>query len=315
MLIVAPRTCFEPQVLQAGARLWGVAIQLYTLRTARNWGIGDFADLEAAVRGCASAGAAFVGLNPLHALFPAKPEQFSPYSASSRHFLNVMYVAIESLPEYGECEDARALVDAPGFQAELARLRATDAVDYAGVARAKSAVLERLFAHFRREHLLRDSARAHAYAAFKAERGRALQLHALYDALDEHLRARDHESYWGWPAWPEQLRDPSHAAVAGFARDHADSVEYYAWLQWLADQQLRAVQALTRELGMAIGLYGDYAVGVHPGGAETWSDPSLYRTGAGLGAPPDALALKGQDWGIPPQDPNVLRERHYQPFR
>lgn len=314
-LIVAPRTCFEPAVLQTGSRLWGVAVQLYTLRTPRNWGIGDFADLEAVVRGCAPAGAAFVGLNPLHASFPSNPGQFSPYSASSRHFLNVLYLAIEALPEYAESADARALVATREFQAELARLRATEAVDYPGVARAKFAVLERLFAHFQREHLARDTGRARAYAAYKDERGRTLQLHAVHDALDEHLRAVDSPRYWGWPVWPEELRDPSHAAVATFAREHAARVEYYAWLQWLADVQLRAVQTLSRELGMAIGLYGDYAVGVNPGGSETWSNPSLYRKGAGVGAPPDALALKGQDWGIPPQDPTVLREEHYQPLR
>ena len=314
-LIVAPRTCFEPSVLRTGERLWGVAVQLYTLRSARNWGIGDFADIEAVVRGCAPAGAAFVGLNPLHALFPSNPGQFSPYSASSRHFLNVLYLAVEALPEYAESEEVRALVATPEFQAELARLRATEAVDYHGVARAKFAVLERLFAHFQREHLAHGTDRARAYAAFKTERGATLRLHALHDALDEHLRQRDPERHWGWPAWPEELRDPAHVAVAAFAREHADRVEYYAWLQWLADDQLRAVQTLSRDLGMAIGLYGDYAVGVNPCGAETWSDQALYRKGAGVGAPPDALALKGQDWGIPPQDPNVLRAEHYQPIR
>lgn len=314
-LIVAPRTCFEPSVLQQGERLWGVAVQLYTLRSARNWGIGDFADLEAVVRSCAPSGAAFVGLNPLHALFPSNPGQCSPYSASSRHFLNVLYLAVEALPEYTESEDARALVAEPGFQAELARLRATGTVDYHGVARAKFAVLERLFVHFGREHVVRGTDRARAYAAFKTERGTTLRLHALHDALDEHLRKLDAERYRGWSVWPDELRDPAHVAVAAFAREHADRVEYYAWLQWLADEQLRAAQRLSRDLGMAIGLYGDYAVGVNPSGAETWSDQALYRMGAGVGAPPDALALKGQDWGIPPQDPNVLRAEHYRPIR
>ena len=105
------------------------------------------------------------------------------------------------------------------------------------------------------------------------------------------------------------------AGARAFEAAHAEAVEFYAWLQWLADEQLGAAQRLARELGMAIGLYGDYAVGVNPSGAETWSDQALYRKGAGVGAPPDALALKGQDWGIPPQDPNVLVAEQYRPFR
>ena len=125
----------------------------------------------------------------------------------------------------------------------------------------------------------------------------------------------DGHRYWGWPMWPEELRDPTHPGVQAFEQSHAESVEFHAWLQWLADEQLGEAQALGRKLGMPIGLYGDYAVGVNPSGSETWSDQALYRKGAGVGAPPDALALKGQDWGIPPQDPNVLMAEQYRPFR
>jgi len=314
-LIVAPRACFEPGPLRDGRRLWGVAVQLYTLRSRGNWGMGDFADLEAVVRGCAQHGAAFVGLNPLHALFPGNPWHFSPYSPSSRHFLNVLYVAVEQLPEFAECAAARQRVATPEFQQELERLRSTVNVDYPGVANAKLPVLELLFAHFRREHLARDSARAAAFRAYGVERGEWLRRHALHDAIDEHMRAQDGGRYWGWPVWPEALRDPAGTGASEFEDAHRERVEYYTWLQWLADEQLGAVQRLARDLGMPIGLYGDYAVGVNPSGSETWSDQALYRMSAGVGAPPDALALKGQDWGIPPQDPNVLTGEQYRPFR
>ena len=148
-----------------------------------------------------------------------------------------------------------------------------------------------------------------------AGRGESLRLHALYDAIDGQLRAQESHDHWGWPVWPHELRDPSQPGVREFEAAHADEVTFHAWLQWLAEEQLEAAQRLSHELGMAIGLYGDYAVGVNPSGSETWSDQALYRRSAGVGAPPDALALKGQDWGIPPQDPNVLKTEGYRPFR
>ncbi len=314
-LVVAPGRCYEPAVLSRGRRLWGVAVQLYTLRSASNWGIGDFADLESVVRSCAPHGASFVGLNPLHALFPSNPAHSSPYSPSTRHFLNVLYIAVESLPEFEECPDARRIVEAVAFQRELERLRSVDSVDYGGVAHAKLPVLALLFEHFRREHLDRDSVRAQAFRAFERERGEPLRLHALHDAIDAHMRGEDPQRHWGWPAWPPQLRDPRHPGVREFEAEHTESVQFHCWLQWLADEQLRSVQELARELGMPIGLYGDYAVGVNPGGSETWSDQDVYRMGAGIGAPPDALALKGQDWGIPPLDPHALIAERYRPFR
>jgi 4-alpha-glucanotransferase len=314
-LYVAPERCYEPEALRSGERLWGVAVQLYTLRSRDNWGIGDFADLEFVVRQCALHGGSFVGLNPLHALFPSNPAHFSPYSPSTRHFLNVLYIAVPRIPEFAECGDAQQKVAHDDFLRELERLRSTDVVDYVGVTRTKLALLRVVYDYFVRQHMSRRTARAEAFRRFRDERGDALRLHALHDAISGHLRATDPQQYWGWPVWPEQLREPAQAGVAEFARVHAADVEFHAWLQWIADEQLGAVQRLASELGMPIGLYGDYAVGVNPAGSETWSDQKVYRLGAGIGAPPDPLALKGQDWGIPPQDPQALVAARYVPFR
>jgi len=194
-------------------------------------------------------------------------------------------------------------------------LRATVQVDYPGVARAKLPVLRALYEHFRHEHLERSTDRARAFRNFQAERGEPLRRHALHDAIDAWLRPQEPDRFWGWPAWPAELRDPAGVAAAAFEERHRVEVDFHAWLQWVADGQLGAVQELACSLGMPIGLYGDYAVGVNPAGSETWSDQQVYRMGAGVGAPPDPLALKGQDWGIPPQDPHALAAARYRPFR
>lgn len=313
LVVAAPPRCYEPPDLAGGARRFGIAVQLYTLRSATNWGIGDFADLAELARRAAAAGADFVGLNPLHALFAADPAHCSPYSPSSRHALNVLYIAVEAVPEFATCAAAQARVADPAFQAELERLRGLPQVDYPGVARAKLEVLRILHEHFRREHAARRDARALAFDAFRAARGAALERHALFEALDEVLRAR-RDAEGGWMSWPEAYRDPDSRVVAAFARSAARRVEFHAWLQWIADEQLAAAGRAAREAGMSIGLYGDYAVGVNAGGSEVWSRQRVYRPGAAIGAPPDALALKGQDWGIPPLDPQALLEAGYRPF-
>ena len=299
-LVVAPRSCFEPRVLQEGGRLWGAAVQLYTLRSASNWGMGDFADLEEVVRWCAPSGAAFVGLNPLHALFPGNPWHFSPYSASSRHFLNVLYIAVDRVAELTESAEARAMVAAADFQAELERLRATPNVDYPGVARAKLSVLRVLFEHFRREQRSRSTAAGAAVrcasSSSAASRCACTRCTTPSTNICERWTA---DRYWGWPVWPDELRDPAGEGVRKFSAEHAEAVEFHAWLQWLADAQLGAAQKLARELGMPIGLYGDYAVGVNPSGSETWSDQALYRKTAGVGAPPGRIGAQGPGLGYP----------------
>lgn len=312
-LILAPGKCYEAPAITAGRRVWGIAVQLYALRSQSDWGMGDFRDLRDLIDTVAPLGCGIVGLNPLHALMPANPAHISPYSPSNRQFLNVLYIAIEDVPDLAECEPARQRIAAPDFQRTLRELRETTNVDYVRVAAAKFEILKQLYASFRSNHLDRGTQRAESFRLFVDLQGEPLRLHAIYDALDAHLRLQGPQ-YWGWPSWPEDYRDPASPVVNRFARERAQDVEYFLYLQWLAAEQLAAAQARARELGMSIGLYGDVAVGANPAGSETWSNRHLYRLGASVGAPPDALALKGQDWGIPPQDPNELRLQQYRPF-
>ena len=313
LLIVSPSRCYEPAPLAAGRRLWGVAVQLYTLRSQDNWGVGDFNDLGSLIRWLAPHGAGFIGLNPLHALAPADPERSSPYSASSRHFLNVLYIAVPQVPEFRNCAAARQRLADPKVAQRLTELRAREWVDYRGVAQLKLEILALLYRDFRDRHLAFGSGRAQDFRAFVAAGGDLLQMHVRFDALDRHCRATLGVAS-GWLSWPEEFRDVNGSAAAQFAAEHPTEVEFYAYLQWLAHGQLRDAQALTRELGMPIGLYGDYAVGANASGSETWVDQSSYRLGAEIGAPPDPLALKGQGWGIPPQDPYVMLTQRLRGF-
>ncbi|MGO9513332.1 MAG: 4-alpha-glucanotransferase [Steroidobacteraceae bacterium] len=312
-LILSPPECYEPAAILSGRRLWGVAVQLYTVRSHENWGIGDFSDLRALIRWLAARGAGFIGLNPLHALAPADPQQASPYSASNRHFLNLLYIAVPAVPEFPECAQACARVAEPHFADRLDELRASAYVDYRGVAEVKMEILELLFRDFCDRQLAPGTERAAAFRSFVAAGGPLLEAHARFDALDRHFRETQHTAS-GWLSWPAEFRDANGPAALRFAAEYPLKVEFYLYLQWLAHEQLTGAQALARELGMPIGLYGDYAVGAHPSGSETWTDPTSYRLGAEIGAPPDALALKGQGWGIPPPDPVAMETQRLQGF-
>jgi 4-alpha-glucanotransferase len=312
-LVMSPLECFEPAAIVEGRRLWGVAVQLYTVRSRGNWGIGDFGDLEQLIRWLAPRGAGFIGLNPLHALAPSDPARSSPYSASNRHFLNILYIAVPAVPEFEECEAARSRVAEPVFASRLDNLRSAPLVDYRSVANAKLEILELLFQDFCTGHLGPGTERALAFLSFVADGGALLQSHARFDALDQHFRTTL-ATPSGWLSWPLEFRDVNGPAARHYAATHPLQVQFYLYLQWLAHNQLRSAQALTRELGMPIGLYGDYAVGSNPSGSETWVDQTSYRMGAEIGAPPDPLALRGQVWGIPPQDPFVMQTQQLQGF-
>jgi (1->4)-alpha-D-glucan 1-alpha-D-glucosylmutase len=312
-LIVTPARCYRPPLLDNDGRLWGFAIQLYALRSERNWGIGDFTDLATIGEYSAASGASFLGVNPLHALFPHNPAHASPYSPSSRLLLNVLYLDVEAIAEFRECEEVRTLVSSADFQSALRRLRSGEFVDYVGVAELKARALALVYADFRTRHLGPGSSRAKAFAAFCRGGGETLRRHALFEALQEHFVSVD-ASVAGWRAWPEGFRDPSSSEVERFASEHAERVEYYLYLQWQAELQLGAVAQRLREAELDVGLYADLAVSIDPEGGEAWANQRLYAITANVGAPPDDFNLRGQDWGLPPPYPDRLRETAYAPF-
>jgi (1->4)-alpha-D-glucan 1-alpha-D-glucosylmutase len=312
-LIVAPRRCYRPAALQGGGRVWGLSGQLFALRSARNWGVGDFTDLSRLVEMAAGAGAGVVGVSPLHALFPHAPCHASPYSPSSRLFLNTLHVDIEAVDEFAACEEARARVAGEGFQARLQALRGDERVRYDDVAALKDEVMAILWRYFRERHLAADDERARAFQAFQRREGEALRRHALFEVLQAHLQAGDPDC-WGWSQWPDEWRDPAGPSVEAFAREHRDAVQAREYAQWQARTQLDRVGARAHALGLAVGLYQDLAVGVNAGGSETWSDPAAFALGVRVGAPPDDFSLEGQDWGLPPWRPEALREAAYAPF-
>jgi 4-alpha-glucanotransferase len=315
-LIVAPDRCHLPAELGPGTHKWGLSCQLYGLRSAANWGIGDFSDLARLARAAGSYKAAALGINPLHALFAAEPLHISPYSPSNRSWLNYLYIDVTVVPGFAEDETVRELTGGGWFAATHNAARSSAVIDYGAVAACKRPVLEALFRRFRISEFGADGAargrRGEAFREFQQRGGRALADFAVFEALDEHHGADSRAA--GWRGWPKAMQDPNSHEVAEFADAHRDRIEFFQFLQWEADRQLAAASTAGREGGLSIGIYRDLAVGADPNGAEAWADQELVATGASIGAPPDAFNQTGQDWGLAPVNPLVLRRQCFAPF-
>ena len=312
-VLVAPAQCWLPEGLRHGERWWGITAQMYALRSERSWGVGDFSDLAQCIRLAAAQGAAFVGISPLHALRPGQPDAASPYSPSSRLALNVLHIDVTAVPDFLPCDAVHALCAEPGFRARLQAAQESATVDYHAVAALKDAALACLWQTFRQTAWEGEGTRGAAFDAFRARCAPTLGPHARFEAIQCTLQASD-PGIWGWPAWPEALRDPQSPAVQDFLDEHADAVAYRFWLQWLAHDQLAQASATAHAL-MPIGLYCDLAVGAADGGTDTWAAQALYARGMNAGAPPDPLSPHGQDWGLPPMNPVALAAAHYQPLQ
>ena len=273
-------------------------------------GIGDFSTLGQLIAFAGARGASLIGLNPLHDMFLDDPDQASPYSPASRLFLNPLYVEPTAIPEFATTSAAVARMDEPSFKSQLAEGGANPLVDYPKVAELKLAILELVWDGFRKDA---SPERQAAFAAFRAAQGPSLARFCLFQAQREAQGQAD-PALADWRRWPQPLRDPGSAESQAFAREHAQRLDFFAWLQWVADEQLASLSQQSASLGLSLGLYRDLAVGAGSAGAETWSNPGVVVEGVHVGAPPDLFNPAGQDWGLPAFDPNKLRAEAYRSF-
>jgi 4-alpha-glucanotransferase len=326
-LIVVPRSCVRATELLEGRKAWGLIANLYTLRSDRNWGAGDLTDLGDLLEWAGELGAAFVGVNPLHALHN-RGMDVSPYSPVSRVFRNPLYLDVERVPELPDAPRVRAQLASADVRRQLGKLRAANRLDYERIMTLKLGVLAELHGVF---VAASDSERRRAYEKWRAAREPELTDYATYMALTEvpssQIQVPSESLSPGtgnvepgtplgpdWRQWPAEFRSPRSPAVQSFRRTHADRVDFHRWLQFETDRQLGDAAQRAREAGVAIGLYQDLAIGTSPAGSDAWSFPDLFVRGACVGAPPDPYAATGQNWGLPPIDPRRLKEDGYRYF-
>jgi 4-alpha-glucanotransferase len=297
LLIVCPRRAYQGRET-APRRMWALAVQLYGVRSARNWGHGDFTDLLALVDLAADLGASGVGLNPLHALFDDRPSEPSPYFPSSRLFLNPLYIDLDAVPEFPG-------LDAAGLERLIEASRGAAMVDYHAVADAKMRGLRLAHASFLQSG---NPDRRRAFDRFRQLRGSALARFACFEVLRRKFGAP-------WWEWPPPWRAGEASALDQLRQSEAAEVGFFEFVQWLAHDQLDRCSLRARERGLAIGLYLDIAVGVRRDGFDAWCDQDAILSGMAIGAPSDALNLSGQDWGLAALNPVALEDRQFEPYR
>ena len=283
-LAVAPRHCPLPP--RSPRKPWGVSLQIPALVGSVPSAFGGFGELAQAIPHLARGGCDAVAINPVHALFPGNGEGFSPYSPSSRRFLNAAMAdpALAGLPKLPPVE-GEALIDwTRAMPQRLVQLRAV----FDNLSPAMRGRIER-------------------ETADEAD----LRRHAIFDALYCHFR---HSGAHGWRDWPQPYRNPDSPEVARFASDHAEDVSFHLFAQWLARQGLEAIHREVERSGMTIGLVSDLAVGVDPSGSDAWSMREAMLRGLTIGAPPDPLGPLGQNWSITGFAPEGLARTGYGPW-
>ncbi|MBK8447802.1 MAG: 4-alpha-glucanotransferase [Micropruina sp.] len=301
-LIVTPHFLGFPPGM-GDKRVWGYATQLYSVRSSESWGIGDLQDLaDLATWSATQQFASYVLANPLHAAEPMTPLEPSPYLPTSRRYVNPIYIRPESIGEYAGLDERQRGRIAQLHGRLAKRLEHEPAIQRDEVWQAKLAALRVVFdAGLKPTRLM-------SLNDFVRKEGRPLSQFATWCAL-VNVHGMN------WREWPAALRRPSSPEVSDFATKHVSEIVFYSWLQWVADEQLRAAQSSAKGAGMRVGIMNDLAVGVSAQSAEAWMLGDTFARGVSVGAPPDHFNQTGQDWGQAPWRPDRLAELSYAPFR
>lgn len=286
-LISTPAACYTPPGLQQDKKIWGMSCQLGTLRSGRNWGIGDFADLRSLLTWSSRHGAGTVAVNTFQSSFLSAAQSPLPGNYNSLSFLDPLYLAPEEMIDFHESHEAFTYANHPTFKVRLAALRDSEAIDFQEVALAKNGLFEICWRHFRENHLEPDSDRGREFRFFQEAGGEELQAFSLFEALRQHCL--DKGEGFNWHNWPEEYRTPASAVLSDFANQNKERIEYHQYLQWQTGLQLAAIGRRSMELGLKVGLWQTLAVSVDDYSFETWYRPDLYvpsRGGEGMVAHP-----------------------------
>lgn len=310
-VLITPDKCYIPLPLMEG-KTWGITVNLYSVRSLRNWGIGDFTDLKKLIGFASELGAGFVGINPLHAIPNKKPYGISPYSPISRHYKNFIYLDIDVIPEVNESSEAKIILNSEIFKKLMNEVRKDELIDYHKIAFLKKSILRYAFEVFSKELCRVDSGRGREFNEYALEEGEALESFALYLTLWEHMK--DTINAYIWQEWPVEYQNPKSAAVLKFRKENEKEVLFYKYIQWLIDMQHKDAAGHAISLGMPVGIYHDLAIGSIGGGSNSWSYQNLIAESIDVGAPPDDFNPNGQNWGFPPMSPVGLKESGYEFF-
>ena len=299
VIAVCPEKCWQNSALDK--KTWGFALQLYSVRSKRNWGVGDFTDLKNFAQMAAKSGADIIGLNPLNVLSHDYPENASPYQSISRIYLNPIYIDVEAVPEFN-AEDMTEVKN------DVEEFRQSELIQYEHIYPLKVKMLKKCYDRFVQNT---NSQRYQEFENYVKSEGGDLERLAVFQSL---YHKYTQQMWGGWHSWPEEYRTPNSLAVKEYAKEHADEINFFKFMQFEASRQFEEASQAVKDSKMKIGLYRDLAVGVGQDSAEVWSEPDLFFKEAGAGAPPDAFFPAGQKWALGAFIPSALKETGYRPF-
>ncbi len=318
-VIITPEKCYLPPAFETPPddalavelhakknRTWGLCLNLYAIRSDKNWGVGDFSDLRRITEWTANLGCGFIGINPLHAIPNKRPYGISPYSPVSRLFKNFIYLEVTAVPDVAESSAALELMATDHFMEKITTLRDLELVDYEAVAALKIKILRLAFDSFFDTHYLKGSPRGEAFKRYIHREGSLLEEFALFLAIQAAIKIES------WTDWPSEYRNVRDTEVDTFRKDNKMDVLFYQYVQWLIDLQHDGIAERAHQLGMQVGLYQDLAVGSSGGGFDSWIADGLIAGGIDVGAPPDDFNPTGQNWGFPPFAPEKMKATGYE---
>lgn len=295
-IIIAPERAYLPPELEKD-RCWGLSLNLYSLLSKDNWGCGDFGDLKRLIPWLSGNGAAFIGINPLHALSNTFPFGISPYSPLSRLYKNFIYLDMSDIWPVEE-----------EFKEKIKRLKDEKLIDYEKIASLKLGALRKAFKSFLEGDYKENTSVAEEFKRYLLIESEDLKLFATYMALSEKFQTTD------WQRWPEQYQDPESPFIKEFIEENKEEILFFQYIQWLIDYQHSRIYEKSRQVGLPIGLYHDLAIGAVKDGFDVWANKDLFCLDVALGAPPDDFSPDGQNWGLPPLNPVKLRQSGYNLF-
>ena len=284
------------------SRTTGVLLPLCAMKTQQDWGVGDFGSLQEWTDFFSGLGVKFIQILPLQ---ETAPTENCPYSALTSFAVDPVYAQIDAVEDIANSSRAQEYIGS--LTVDIMQWKASPQAPLGAVKQAKLKALWLGYQTFLIHEISANTVRAQTFEAYCSAQDAWLGEYALFRAFKDFFKWKS------WTDWPRELQDFHSPAVHQFEVQYKEFVDFFKYVQWILDQQLRRAKTFAQEKGVYI--FGDIPFATNLDSAEVWAEKANYRIGYEIGAPADQFSTTGQRWGLPAYDWRYMLDHHLDLWR
>ncbi|HSA06860.1 MAG TPA: malto-oligosyltrehalose synthase [Candidatus Gastranaerophilales bacterium] len=276
-LIIVPKTCYKPLAVEKNNTIKGIKFCLNKKNPQSDFRISTYTDLKTVINYAASQKTGIIGVNSLNQFHFYNNEAY-PEILSSRIMYNIAYIDIDELIKFIDDRQIRLNFLTEAFQEDLKKIQESKNNQYKAIYELKIKFFKIIYSSFRENHINKNTQKSRDFFYYLSTKRDSLRKSALFEAIKEYLISHD-PKLEDWQEWPENYKNPNSETVLLFEEKNIETLQFYEFLQWVADLQLSIAGITSWIHKLDVGIYTELPFFIPLSSSESWLKQDYYAVG------------------------------------